>query len=156
MLNPINIAFKKAKLENRPALLTYTVAGDNSKKNSLKILKSISKYADILEIGIPHNTPVADGSQIQTSAYRAIKNGIKIKDIFEIVKNLKKNNISKPIVGFIAGRNAPPGRRMGHAGAIVSGGDDTAEAKMRILKECGIEVANSVADIGQLMKDLMK
>ena len=98
MLNPINIAFKKAKLENRPALLTYTVAGDNSKKNSLKILKSISKYADILEIGIPHNTPVADGSQIQTSAYRAIKNGIKIKDIFEIVKNLKKNNISKPII----------------------------------------------------------
>ena len=67
-----------------------------------------------------------------------------------------KNKMSKPIVGFIAGQTAPPGRRMGHAGAIVSGGDDTAEAKMRILKECGIEVANSVADIGQLMKNLMK
>ena len=63
-----------------------------------------------------------------------------------------KANMSKPIVGFIAGQTAPPGRRMGHAGAIVSGGDDTADAKMRILKECGIAVAESVADIGQKMK----
>ena len=66
-----------------------------------------------------------------------------------------KENITKPIVGFIAGQTAPPGRRMGHAGAIVSGGDDTAEAKIRILKECGIHVADSVADIGTLMKDAM-
>ena len=65
---------------NRPALLTYTVAGDSSKKQSLKILNAISEYADILELGVPHNTPVADGSQIQTSSYRAIKNGIKVKD----------------------------------------------------------------------------
>ena len=78
MLNPISHAFKKAKQENRAALLTYTVAGDSSKKQSLEILKSISANADILEVGIPHNTPVADGSQIQTSAYRAIKNGIKM------------------------------------------------------------------------------
>ena len=73
MLNPISAAFIKAKQENRPAFLTYTVAGDSSKKQSLDILKSISKNADILEVGVPHNTPVADGSQIQTSAYRAIK-----------------------------------------------------------------------------------
>ena len=66
-----------------------------------------------------------------------------------------KANMSKPIVGFIAGQTAPPGRRMGHAGAIVSGGDDTADAKMRILKECGIAVAESVADIGQKMKNEM-
>ena len=78
MINPINLAFKKAKEEKRPALVTYTVAGDSSKKQSLEILKSISNYADILELGVPHNTPVADGGQIQTSAYRAIKNGIKI------------------------------------------------------------------------------
>jgi succinyl-CoA synthetase alpha subunit len=66
-----------------------------------------------------------------------------------------QKNMSKPIVGFIAGQTAPPGRRMGHAGAIVSGGDDTAEAKMRILEECGITVAKSVADIGELMKNIM-
>ena len=98
MLNPISLAFKKAKQENRAALLTYTVAGDSSKKQSLDILNSISKNVDILEIGVPHNTPVADGSQIQTSAYRAIKNGIKINDIFKIVKEFKKSNKDKPII----------------------------------------------------------
>ena len=66
-----------------------------------------------------------------------------------------KDNVTKPIVGFIAGQTAPPGRRMGHAGAIVSGGDDTAEAKMRILSECGIFVSKSVAEIGELMKKKM-
>ena len=63
-----------------------------------------------------------------------------------------KEHITKPIVGFIAGQTAPEGRRMGHAGAIVSGGDDTAEAKMRIMKECGIYISESVADIGEKMK----
>ena len=98
MPNLIDLAFKNAKKERRPALLTYTVAGDNSKKNSLKILKSISQYADILELGVPHNALVADGSQIQTSAYRAIKNGIKLKNIFQIVKNFKRNKNQKPII----------------------------------------------------------
>jgi len=98
MLNPISEAFQKAKQENRPALLTYTVAGDSTKKQSLEILKSISKNADILELGVPHNTPVADGSQIQTSSYRAIKNGIKINSIFQIVKDFKKLNKNKPII----------------------------------------------------------
>ena len=63
-----------------------------------------------------------------------------------------KDNVTKPIVGFIAGQTAPPGRRMGHAGAIVSGGDETAEAKNKILAECGISVARSVAEIGNKMK----
>ena len=67
-----------------------------------------------------------------------------------------KDNVTKPIVGFIAGQTAPPGRRMGHAGAIVSGGDDTAEAKMSALKECGISVCKSVAEIGETMKNLLK
>ena len=98
MINEISMAFKKAKKENRPALLTYTVAGDNTKKKSLEILKSISKNADICELGFPHNTPIADGGQIQTSAYRAINNGIKIKDVFQIVKNFKKNENSKPLI----------------------------------------------------------
>ena len=94
----INHAFKLAKNENRPALLTYTVAGDYTKKKSLEILKSISKYADICELGFPHNTPIADGGQIQTSAYRAIKNGIKINDIFSIVNQFKKLKKNKPII----------------------------------------------------------
>ena len=64
-----------------------------------------------------------------------------------------KDNVTKPIVGFIAGQTAPPGRRMGHAGAIVSGGDETAEAKNKILAECGISVARSVAEIGNKMKE---
>ena len=63
-----------------------------------------------------------------------------------------KENMSKPVVGFIAGQTAPPGRRMGHAGAIVSGGNDTAEAKMKIMTDCGISVCESVADIGNNMK----
>ena len=78
----ITQTFDKVKKENRPALLTYTVAGDNSKKKSFEILKSISRYTDICELGFPHNTPIADGGQIQTSAYRAIKNRIKINDVF--------------------------------------------------------------------------
>jgi len=98
MINPITKAFKKAKLEKRPALLTYTVAGDNTKTKSLQILKSISKNIDICELGFPHNTPIADGGQIQTSAYRAIKNGIKIKDVFQIAKSFKKNKNSKPLI----------------------------------------------------------
>ena len=98
MINPILKAFNSAKKEGRPALLTYTVAGDNTKKNSLKILKSISKYADICELGFPHNTPIADGGQIQTSSYRAIKNGIKIKNVFKIVKDFKYSKFSKPVI----------------------------------------------------------
>ena len=70
----------------------------------------------------------------------------------EAAEFIKSSNVKKPIVGFIAGKTAPPGRRMGHAGAIVSGGDDTAEAKMRIMTECGITVCESVAEIGNKMK----
>ena len=94
----IHKSFKNAKKENRPVLLTYTVAGDNTKKKSLEILKSISKYADICELGFPHNTPIADGSQIQTSSYRAIKNGIKINDVFTIAHKFKKEEKNKPII----------------------------------------------------------
>ena len=98
MISSISRAFNLAKKENRPALLTYTVAGDNTKKKSLEILKSISKHADICELGFAHNTPIADGGQIQTSAYRAIKNGTRLKDVFQIVKNFKKSKFSRPII----------------------------------------------------------
>ena len=66
-----------------------------------------------------------------------------------------KKNGTKPVVGFIAGKTAPVGRTMGHAGAIVGGKDDTAEAKMAILRECGITVAESPAEIGKLMAQEM-
>ncbi len=67
-----------------------------------------------------------------------------------------KDNKTKPVVGFIAGQTAPPGRRMGHAGAIIGGADDTAEAKMKIMAECGIEVVASPADIGITMAAALK
>ena len=98
MSNLINLSFKNAKSENRPALLTFTVAGDNTKNKSLEILKSISNSADICELGFPHNTPIGDGGQIQTSSYRAIKNGITMSGVFEIIKKFKKTNLRKPII----------------------------------------------------------
>ncbi|WP_395785308.1 succinate--CoA ligase subunit alpha [Aquirufa sp.] len=64
---------------------------------------------------------------------------------------IKADGNRKPVVGFIAGQTAPKGRRMGHAGAIIGGADDTAEAKMKIMKECGIHVVYSPADIGETM-----
>ena len=67
-----------------------------------------------------------------------------------------KENSTKPVVGFIAGQTAPAGRTMGHAGAIVGGSEDTAEAKMKIMTECGITVAQSPAEIGKLMAERMK
>lgn len=66
-----------------------------------------------------------------------------------------KENGTKPVVGFIAGQTAPPGRRMGHAGAIVGGADDTAAAKMKIMRECGIHVVESPAVIGKTMADVL-
>ncbi len=98
MKSEISLAFEKCKKENRPALITYTVAGDNTKRKSLEILESISEYADILEIGFAHNAPTADGPQIQNSSYRALKNGTKLKDVFQIVKNYKKNANAKPCI----------------------------------------------------------
>ena len=67
-----------------------------------------------------------------------------------------KEHGTKPVVGFIAGQTAPPGRRMGHAGAIVGGKDDTAAAKMAIMESCGIHVVASPAEIGQRMFDVLK
>jgi succinyl-CoA synthetase alpha subunit len=74
----------------------------------------------------------------------------------EAARWIKANGNKKPVVGFIAGQTAPPGRRMGHAGAIIGGADDTAAAKMKIMSECGIDVVQSPADIGKTMANVMK
>jgi succinyl-CoA synthetase alpha subunit len=66
-----------------------------------------------------------------------------------------KKHVTKPVVGFIAGQTAPPGRRMGHAGAIISGGQGTAEEKMKIMKKCGIKVVKSPADLGTTIQKVL-
>ena len=141
MSNPIKDAFKKAEQDNRPVLLTYTVGGDSTKKQSLAILKSISKNADILELGLPHNTPVADGSQIQTSAYRAIRRGVKINDIFKIVKDFRKSDKAKPII------------LMGYYNMIFQYGENHFLTKC---KACGINGLIVVDLPGQKIKILPK
>ena len=118
MKSKISLAFEKCKKEKRPALITYTVGGDNTKENSLKILSSVSNHADIIELGFPHNTPIADGGQIQGSSHRALKNGIKLKDIFQIVKKFKKSKPDKPLI------------LMGYFNLIYQSGEDN------FLKNC--------------------
>ena len=73
----------------------------------------------------------------------------------EASKWIKKTGNKKPVVGFIAGQTAPKGKRMGHAGAIIGGKDDTAEAKMKIMRECGLIVAKSPANIGLKLKEVL-
>ena len=94
----IDQAFKKCKAERRPALLTYTVAGDPTKKKSLDILKAISKNVDIIESGMAFSTPIADGGDIQTSAHRAIKAGINLNETFKIIKKFKKTKYPRPVI----------------------------------------------------------
>ena len=119
-MKPSNLAlaFKKCRQENRPALLTYAVAGDPNKKKSFEILKAVSSHADICEIGVGHNCNTGDGKQIQDSTYRAIKNGIKIKDIFKIVEKFKKIKNAKPCI------------LMGYYNSVVQYGEN------RFIKKC--------------------
>ena len=131
MKSKISLAFEKCRKENRPALLTYTVAGDNTKKKSLEIINSISEHADIIELGFPHNTPIADGGQIQQSSYRALKNGIKLKDVFHIVKQFKKYKSEVPLI------------LMGYYNLIYQLGEET------FLKNC-----NKVGVDGLIVVDL--
>jgi len=119
-MRPSNIAsaFKKCRQEHRPALLTYTVSGDPNKKKSFEILKAISSHADICEIGVGHNCNTGDGKQIQNSTYRAIKNGIKIKDTFAMVKRFKRTKNAKPCI------------LMGYYNSIIQYGEN------RFIKKC--------------------
>ena len=98
MKSEIQLTFENCKREKRPVLLTYTVASDPNKKKSVQIINSIAKHADIIELGFPHSTPVGDGGQIQTSSNRAIKNGFKMRDSFQIVNKFKKIYKNKPVI----------------------------------------------------------
>ena len=74
----------------------------------------------------------------------------------DAAKWIKNNGNQKPVVGFIAGETAPKGRKMGHAGAIIGGKDDTASAKQRIMRESGVNVVDSPADIGKTVNEILK
>jgi succinyl-CoA synthetase alpha subunit len=74
----------------------------------------------------------------------------------EIAARWAKDNMKKPIVGFIAGMTAPPGKRMGHAGAIISGGKGTAQEKLAVMEECGIKVTRNPAEMGRTVKSILK
>ena len=126
----IKLAFKKCNEEHRPALLTYTVSGDPNKKKSFEILKSISSYADICEIGLGHNCNTGDGKQIQDSTYRAIKNGTKIKDTFAIVKKYKNIKNAKPII------------LMGYYNTIIQYGENRFIKKCKQIKVDGLIVVD--------------
>ena len=138
MKSKIAEAFDNCKKEKRSALITYVVAGDNSKKNSIKILNAISQHADIIELGFPHNTPIADGGQIQESSHRALKKGIELADVFQIVKKFKKKNQKKPLI------------LMGYYNLIYQSGENSFLNKCKktgvdgiIVVDCKIETAVS-------------
>ena len=95
MKSEIQLAFENCKKYKRPALITYTVASDPNKKKSIEILKAVAEHADLCEVGFPFSVPIGDGSEIQTSSNRAIQNGFKMKDAFQIVKSFKKKPFKK-------------------------------------------------------------
>ncbi|MEI7432532.1 MAG: succinate--CoA ligase subunit alpha, partial [Betaproteobacteria bacterium] len=126
--------------------------------------------AQLTEIGLGQSSAVGIGGDPI--------NGLKHKDVMELFNNdletdavimigeiggpdeadaalWCKANMKKPVVGFIAGVTAPPGKRMGHAGALISGGADTADAKLAIMEECGFKVTRNPSEMGKLLKSLL-
>mgnify|MGYP001279014092 CR=1 FL=1 len=130
MKSLLNSVFNNCRKQKRPALITFTVAGDNTKKNSLKILNSIAKHADILELSFLHNCPISDGSQIQNSTYRALKNGTTLKDTFQIAKKFKAANPNKPLI------------LMGYYNLIYQNGENNFLKKCKMCKVDGIIVVD--------------
>ena len=148
--------FKKGRvgLVSKSGTLTYEAA-DQLAKAGLGISTAIGIGGDPI-IG----TPTKDAVQLlmeddETDAIVMIG---EIGGNYEAMaaNYIKETGNKKPVVGFIAGQTAPPGRRMGHAGAIIGGAEDTAEAKMKIMADCGIHVVKSPADIGETMANVLK
>ena len=107
-----------------------------------------TEFIDMLEmfLGDPHTHSIIMIGEIGGAAE---------EDAAQFIADEAKRGRKKPMVGFIAGRTAPPGRRMGHAGAIISGGDDTAEAKIKALRSCGVSIAESPATLGETMAKVL-
>ena len=147
--------FKKGKIGivSKSGTLTYEAA-DQVAKAGLGISTAVGIGGDPI-IGTTTKEAVElfmnDGNTDAIVMIGEIGGGMEA----EAARWIKENGNKKPVVGFIAGQTAPPGRRMGHAGAIVGGADDTAAAKMRIMTECGIHVVQSPADIGKRMKEVV-
>lgn len=148
--------FKKGKIGivSKSGTLTYEAA-DQIVKAGLGISTAIGIGGDPI-IG----TPTKDAVELlmndpETEAVVMIG---EIGGNYEPVaaRWIKESGINKPVVGFIAGQTAPAGRRMGHAGAIIGGAEDTAAAKMQIMRECGIHVVDSPAEIGEVMVQALK
>ena len=78
------------------------------------------------------------------------------EDAAQFLADEARRGRRKPVVGFIAGRTAPPGRRMGHAGAIISGGKGTAQEKLAVMEECGIKTTRNPAEMGRTLKSILK
>ena len=129
-ISQISLAFKNSKKEKKQDLITFTVAGDNTKKNSLKILNSIAKHANILELSFLHNCPIADGGQIQNSTYRALRNGTTLNDTFQIAKKFKNNNPNKPLI------------LMGYYNLIYQSGENNFLKKCKLSKVDGLIVVD--------------
>jgi succinyl-CoA synthetase alpha subunit len=151
--------FKKGRIGivSKSGTLTYEAA-DQVVKAGLGISTAIGIGGDPI-IGTPTkeavellmNDPETDGIIM----IGEIGGSMEAEAAYWIAEQRKKGN-KKPVVGFIAGQTAPPGRRMGHAGAIIGGADDTAAAKMKIMTECGVHVVESPANIGKTMAEVLK
>ncbi len=156
--------FKKGRIGivSKSGTLTYEAA-DQVAKAGLGISTAIGIGGDPIigtttkeAVELFMNDPETDGIVM----IGEIGGGMEAEAAYWLKEKAGLNGLSgqrvKPVVGFIAGQTAPPGRRMGHAGAIVGGADDTAAAKMKIMGECGINVVASPADIGKVMAEVMK
>lgn len=148
--------FKKGRIGivSKSGTLTYEAA-DQIVKAGLGISTAIGIGGDPI-IGTP--TKEAVEMLMNDSETDAIVMIGEIGGNYEPVaaRWIKENGNKKPVVGFIAGQTAPAGRRMGHAGAIIGGAEDTAAAKMKIMADCGIHVAESPAEIGETMAAILK